>query len=222
MVRHSGAKKNLATFAKIRCVFAVKNMMKLALAHDLQTRLTVVLDTVSREFAHLSDAQLRTQPAPGSWSIVECLEHLNVAERYYVRQLQHKTDQLGLVQHNPDDQMVESDWIGRLVLRFLDPKSTVKIPAPGILRPRSASALNPADVMGQFLELQTLQRELLNKLPYLDWNQQKVSTMYANWLKMRLGDTIQMLVVHTERHLGQAMRVKTELATFALPDKSSQ
>lgn len=194
-------------------------MDKLATAHDLQTRLTSVLDTVAREFTHLSDAQLRTRPAPGKWSIVECFQHLNLSERYYVRQLQHKTDRLGLVQHNPTNQTVESDWIGRIVLRFLDPKSTTKIPAPGILRPRSASELDPADVMSQFLELQTLQRDVLNKLTYLDWNSEKVPTIYGNWLKMRLGDTIRMLVVHTERHLQQALRTKAEIATFAPVNK---
>ena len=193
-------------------------MEKLATAHDLQTRLITVLDTVAREFAHLSDAQLRLRPAPGSWSVVECLQHLNLAERYYVRQLQHKTDRLGLVQHNPTDQTIESDWVGRLTLKFLDPKSKTKVPAPGIVRPRTASDLNPADVMSQFLELHTLQRDLLNKLTYLDWNSEKVPTMYGNWLKMRLGDVVRMLVVHTERHIQQALRAKGEIATFA-PDK---
>ncbi|MBC7571727.1 MAG: DinB family protein [Spirosoma sp.] len=194
-------------------------MEKLATTHDLQTRLTVVLDTVAREFAHLSDAQLRARPAPGKWSIVECLQHLNLAERYYVRQLQHKTDRLGLVQHNPTDQTLESDWVGRLMLKFLDPKSTTKIPAPGLVRPRSASDLNPAEVMSQFLELQTLQRDVLNKLTYLDWNQEKVPTLFGNWLKMRLGDVVRMLVVHTERHLQQALRTKAEIATFAPVNK---
>ncbi len=195
-------------------------MEKLATAHDLQSRLTIVLDTVTREFGHLSDAQLRTRPAPGQWSIVECLQHLNLAERYYVRQLQHKTDRLGLVQHNPTDQTLESDWAGRLMLKFLDPKSTTKIPAPGLIKPRSASDLNPAEVTSQFLELQTLQRDVLNKLTYLDWNSEKVPTLFGNWLKMRLGDVVRMLVVHTERHLQQALRAKAEIATFA-PDTKS-
>ena len=190
-------------------------MEKFTTAQDLQNRLTAILNMVAREFAHLSDRELRTRPAPGKWSIVECLQHLNLAERYYVRQLQHKTDQLGLIQHNPTDQTLESDWVGKLMLRFLDPKSTVKIPAPGIIRPRAASDLNPADVMGQFLELQTLQHELLGKLTYLDWNREKMPSLFGNWLTMQLGDVVRMLVVHTERHLQQALRAKTEIATFA-------
>jgi hypothetical protein len=39
-------------------------------------------------------------------------------------------------------------------------------------------------------------------------------TMYGNWLKIRLGDAVRMLVAHTERHMNQAMRVKAEIPTF--------
>lgn len=190
-------------------------MQKLNTAHDLQTRLSVILETVEREFAPLTDAQLRWKPAPDRWSIVECLQHLNLAERFYIRNIQHKVDKIGLVQTNPTDQTIESDWIGKAMLWAIDPKMNVKLPAPGMLRPRPAADLDPTDVISQFLDLQTLLRTLLDKAVYLDWNGDKVMTMYGNWLKIRLGDAFRMLVSHTERHLKQAMRVKAEMGTFA-------
>uniref|UniRef100_UPI003B3A08E1 DinB family protein n=1 Tax=Spirosoma sp. TaxID=1899569 RepID=UPI003B3A08E1 len=73
-------------------------MQKLNTAHDLQTRLSSVIQTVQQEFATLSDEQLRWKPAPDRWSIVECLQHLNLAERFYIRNIQHKVDKLGLLQ----------------------------------------------------------------------------------------------------------------------------
>ena len=71
-----------------------------------------------------------------------------------------------------------------------------------------------AEVLEQFIELQTTLHGLIGKAVYLDWNQDKVTTMYGNWLKIRLGDTLRMLVAHTERHLNQAMRVKAEMSTL--------
>ncbi|KAB7733088.1 DUF664 domain-containing protein [Rudanella paleaurantiibacter] len=186
-------------------------MQKLTTATDLQARLNRILDTVEREFRPLTDAQLRTKPANGGWSIIECLQHLNLAERFYIRQLQHKVDQLGLVQHRPTDQTLESDWIGRLMIKVVDPKNTRKIPAPGVIKPRTAADLDVGPVLHQFVELQTLLNSLLDKAIYLDWNREKVPTLLGNWLKMRLGDAIQMLVLHTERHMAQAMRVKEGL-----------
>ncbi|MCY7357581.1 MAG: DinB family protein, partial [Rudanella sp.] len=117
-------------------------MQKLTTATELQQRLTHILDTVEREFRPLTAEQLRTKPANGGWSIVECLQHLNLAERYYVRQLQHKVDRLGLVQHTATDQQLGSGWVGRLLLSIVDPKSKRKFPAPGVVRPRTASDLD--------------------------------------------------------------------------------
>ncbi|WP_080056250.1 DinB family protein [Spirosoma aerolatum] len=190
-------------------------MQKLTTIQDLQTRLSTILQTVDREFAPLSDEQLRWKPAPDRWSIVECLQHLNLAERFYIRNIQHKVDKLGLVQAMPTDQTLQSDWVGKALLFAVDPQVKLKLPAPGVVRPRTAADLIPADVLGQFMELQTLLHSLLNKAGYLDWNREKVMTLFGNWVKIRLGDAFLMLVAHTERHLKQAMRVKAEMGTFA-------
>ena len=189
-------------------------MQKLDTAHDLQSRITAILDTVAREFAHLSDEQLRWKPAPDKWSIIECLQHLNLAERFYIRNIQHKVDKLGLIQTNPTDQPLKSDWVGKLMLYVVDPQVRIKLPAPGMIRPRTAAELDPTDVMGQFVELQTLLHSLLDKAVYIDWNGEKIMSLYGNWIKFGLGDAFRMLVAHSERHMKQAMRVKAEMATF--------
>ena len=189
-------------------------MQKLNAALDLKNRLKTVLETVEREFTPLTDEQLRWKPAPDRWSIVECLQHLNLAERFYVRNIQHKIDKLGLVQTNPIDQPVISDWVGKAMLFAVDPTVKIKLPAPGMIRPRPAADLVPADVLGQFVELQTLLLSLLDKAVYLDWNQEKVMSLFGNWLRIRLGDALKMLIAHTERHMNQAMHVKAEMATF--------
>ncbi|WP_080239810.1 DinB family protein [Spirosoma rigui] len=189
-------------------------MQKFTTAHQLQARLAAVLDTVSREFKPQSDAQLRWKPSPDRWSVLECVQHLNLAERFYIRNIQHKVDALGLVQTPPVDQTLESDWVGKALLYIVDPKTTLKFPAPGIIRPRRPEELNPAEVLNQFIELQTILHDLLDKAVYLDWNNDKVSTLFGNWLKIRLGDALLMLVAHTERHMNQAMRVRNEMSSL--------
>ena len=189
-------------------------MEKLATAYQLQTRLSAVLDTAEREFRTQSNAQFRWKPAPDCWSIVECLQHLNLAERFYIRNIQHKVDGLGVVRTNPVDQVIESDWLGKAMLYAIDPATKIKLPAPGMSRPRRPNELNPAEVLNQFIELQSTLRDLLDKAVYLDWNQDKVMTMYGNWLKIRLGDALLMLVAHTERHMNQAMRVRAEMSSL--------
>ncbi|GAB3787197.1 DinB family protein [Spirosoma horti] len=189
-------------------------MQKLATASELQTRLRTVLDLVEREFATLTEEQLRWKPAPDRWSIVECLQHLNLAERFYIHNIQHKVDALGLIQTTPVDQLLVSDLVGKAMLVAVDPQARLKLPAPGVIYPRKAADLLPDDVVRQFVDLQTLLSTQLTKAVYLDWNREKVMSLFGNWLKLRLGDAFRMLVAHTERHIKQAMRVKAEMDTF--------
>ncbi|MBC8153396.1 MAG: DinB family protein [Bacteroidetes bacterium] len=186
-------------------------MQKLATSQELQQRIRTVLATVERDFRPLTDDQMRWKPASDSWSITECLQHLNLAEQFYIRQLQHHVGRIGVQQVAPTDQTLESDFVGRTLRWIIDPQTTLKFPAPGVIRPRRASDLDVANVLRQFVELQTLLLTLLDKAVYLDWNGQKVPTLFGSWLKIKLGDVMLMLVAHTERHINQAGRVKNGL-----------
>lgn len=186
-------------------------MQKLETARELQQRLSTILETVSREFSNLSESQLRQQPAPDKWSIIECLQHLNLAERFYIRNIQHKVDQLGVLQTNPTDQSLKAGLVGKALCWAVDPNTTMKLKAPSIVKPRRPEEWNVAEVMSQFVELQTILKDSIDRAIYLDWNQAKLPTLFGNWLKINLGDALRMLVLHTERHLAQAMRVKETL-----------
>ncbi|GAA4395556.1 DinB family protein [Nibrella viscosa] len=188
-------------------------MQKLETAYQLQERLRTVLTTVETEFRPLSDEQLNWRPAPDRWSIIQCLQHLNLAERFYIRNLQKKIDDLGLIQTIPTDQPIESDWVGRTLRYSVDPNTNLKLPAPSMIRPRAE--LDTYSVLDQFVELQQLLHDLLDKAIYLDWNRTRMMSLFGNWIKIRVGDALIMLVLHTERHIRQALRVKEEMTTFA-------
>ncbi|WP_460639105.1 DinB family protein [Larkinella harenae] len=190
-------------------------MQKLETAHQIQQRIRTVLETVEREFRPLSDEQLNWKPDTRQWSITQCLQHLNLAERFYIRNLQKRVDDLGLVQSNPTDQSLQSSVSGRLLRHMVDPKTKMKLPTVSFMKPRPD--LNPRDVMAQFVELQQLLHDLLDKAPYLDWNQTPMPTLFGNWLKINVGDAFLMLIAHTERHLNQALRVQQAYSATRKP-----
>lgn len=181
-------------------------MQKIETAQQLQERIRAVLTTVEREFRPLSDDQLNWKPDTRQWSITQCLQHLNLAERFYIRNLQKKVDDLGLIQTIPADQSLEAGLVGRMLRYAVDPATKLKVPTVSFMKPRND--LNARDVMQQFIELQQLLHELLDKAPYLDWNREKLMTLFGNWIKINVGDAFLMLVAHTERHINQALRVK--------------
>ena len=187
-------------------------MQKLETAQQLQQRIRTVLETVEREFRPLSDEQLNWKPDTRRWSITQCLQHLNLAERFYIRNLQKKVDDLGLIQSAPTDETLKGTLVGRTLRYIIDPNLKMKIPTVPFLKPRND--LDARDVMKQFVELQQLLHELLDKGVYLDWNRTEMMTLFGNWIKMNVGDAFQMLVAHTERHINQALRVKEEADRF--------
>lgn len=188
-------------------------MQKLETAYQLQERLQTILRIVDTEFRPLTAEQLNWKPAADRWSIIQCLQHLNLAERFYIRNLQKKVNDLGLIETVATDQPIESDWVGRALRYAVDPKTKLKLPAPGIIRPRAE--LDASAVLNQFVELQQLLHDLLDKAIYLDWNHTRMMSLFGNWIKIRVGDALIMLVLHTERHIRQALRVKEEMTTFA-------
>ncbi|RAK00342.1 DinB family protein [Larkinella arboricola] len=183
-------------------------MQKIETAQRLQERIRTVLATVEREFRPLTDEQLNWKPDTRQWSITQCLQHLNLAERFYIRNLQKKVDDLGLIQTTPTDQSLEAGMVGRLLRYAVDPDTKMKLPTVSFMNPRPD--LNAREVMQQFIELQQLLHELLDKAPYLDWNREKIMTLFGNWIKISVGDAFLMLVAHTERHVNQALRVKQQ------------
>ncbi|GAB3922402.1 DinB family protein [Larkinella terrae] len=187
-------------------------MQKLETAQQLQERIRTVLETVEREFRPLSDEHLNWKPDTKRWSITQCLQHLNLAERFYIRNIQKKVDDLRLVEGTPTDQALKSGLAGRLLRHTVDPKTKMKLPTASFMKPRND--LDAGDVRKQFVELQQLLHDLLNKATYLDWNEEKLMTLFGNWLKINLGDALLMLVAHTERHINQALRVKQEAGAF--------
>ncbi|WP_247235106.1 DinB family protein [Telluribacter sp. SYSU D00476] len=170
-----------------------------------------ILSILTMQLAPLSDAQKVWKPAPTSWSITECLAHLNLTHTYYIRQIQKKVDDVPhTVQGTPDRRFIMSKN-GRLMLKALDPASTWKLPAPAMARPRTNP--DPDSVFDRFVELENLFLELLPQTTKLDLEGSKVISPFFNWLKFRAGDVLIFVTAHTQRHLNQALRV-TQLPGF--------
>jgi hypothetical protein len=178
-------------------------------AHRLQTRLATVLVTVERELAGLTNDQLRQKPANGGWSITECLQHLNIFGRYYIHSVRQKVDSPQPGDQNANDQPLESSWIGRFAERTINPANPQELKTAPALSPKLA--IEPPEALRQFRDLHQQLHDLLMPATTLDWNKTKIDWMLGKWLKFRLGDILQIIVSHAERHLNQALRVKADL-----------
>ena len=155
----------------------------------------------------LSEAQGTWNPAPGSWSVAECLDHLAAGNKAYLTAMEVQAARAlaaGRRRRGPALPGLIGGWFAR----SLEPpaKSLLKVPAPRKIRPRPAVTLG--DALERFL---TSNREVVRFLQtYADID--LASVMYWNPLftgiRFSLATGVHVLAAHERRHLWQAWRVR--------------
>lgn len=165
--------------------------------------------TARTEFAALPLALLNRRPAPASWSILECLEHLNRYSRYYNPAI---TQALQRPHPAPTAQTeITYSWLGGKSVELMRPTNVKKSTTLTRLNPLGS----PLDgrVLAEFDQHQTQLLALLAQAQTADLNRAAVPIEFFRLLKLRLGETLEFVVVHQQRHLQQAQRVQAGLPT---------
>ena len=177
-----------------------------------ENRLNKVTDDLSsvaveatQAFGGLSPAQLNWKPDEKSWSVAQCLDHLITTHSQY----------FSLFERLSSGKAVPTTWekisplsgfFGRFLIKSLDPANLKKMKAPGKAQP-SASEIDD-DIVKRFSEHQQQLIDHLQKITSdLDRAKTIVTSPLLSIVTYSLDDTLTILVVHCQRHIGQAKRV---------------
>ncbi|UOG74359.1 DinB family protein [Hymenobacter tibetensis] len=179
-----------------------------------------LLLTVQTELAPLRITELNQQPAPKAWSILECLEHLNRYSCYYNSALAE-----ALAYGGTPKREVRYSWLGRKFIAMMAPGNTKKAKTLKRMNP-SGSQLG-REVIVEFQQQQQHLLELLAEARHTDLDRKAVPVEFFKLLNMRLGETFEFVVLHEQRHVQQALRVKATLSVAtatnqAAPVRASQ
>lgn len=153
--------------------------------------------------AGLTEAQLNWQPAPASWSVGQCLEHLCITNEAYLpaisAALRGKPD-------SPVDQITHG-FLGRWFLRnFVEPSpNTRPVPAPAKIRP--PAHIDPS-VLNRFLAGNKSCRELIIRARTKNVNHIRFWNPLVPGIRFTVGTGLQIIESHERRHLLQAERVR--------------
>ena len=157
-----------------------------------------------RLVAPLSETQFNWQPAPGAWSVAECLEHLNVTARLYLPRLDEgiaDAIRRGLYADGP----FAYNWIGRLAVRTMEPPARLRLRAPATFQPAPRRARH--EIMAAFRAYQVQYIDRLRQANGLDLTRARVSSPASKWIRLPLGSGFALMAAHERRHLWQARRV---------------
>jgi DinB superfamily len=148
--------------------------------------------------------KLNFKEEPTSWSILECLEHLNLYADFYLPEIEK---QIANNKTNRENGIFKSGLLGNYFVNAIQLKNGTikKIKTPKDKNPINA-ALTTATV-DKFLKQQNLLINLLHKAKNIDLTKTKTAISLTKLIKLRLGDTLRFFIYHVERHVWQAENV---------------
>ncbi|MBB1138967.1 DinB family protein [Myroides sp. WP-1] len=155
------------------------------------------------ELQELSDLSLQLRPRPASWSIVECIEHLNRYGHFYLPEI---TIKMSTSKYQTSSPTFNSGFLGNYLAKRMLPKAKLnKMKASKAMNP-SSSALDRG-VLTVFIQQLTSLISLLEQAETVNLNRIKTSVARYKWIKLRLGDTFKLLVFHNLRHMVQIQNI---------------
>jgi hypothetical protein len=149
----------------------------------------------------------RWRPSPKAWSMAECLDHLNVVGRKYLRGIDAAID-AGHAKGARGDGSIRYGLMERFLVRSMDAPPLFHMKTPRSFVPAASASVH--DGLRAFLELQDEFRQRLARAADLDLSRVKVRSPVSRHLKLTLAAAFAMIAAHQRRHLWQARQVKTQ------------
>ena len=160
--------------------------------------------TAHTRLAPLPEAALQQRPAPSHWSALECVEHLNRYSRYYLPALAQALARPGTAPSPSQATEVGYSWLGRKSVAMMQPGSSKKHATLRRLNPLGQALDHRALV--EFDQHAATLLALLEQARATDLNRAAVPVEFFRLLKLRVGEALEFVVVHQQRHLRQAPR----------------
>jgi hypothetical protein len=159
-----------------------------------------------KQFEGLSIHQLRFKNA-NQWSILECLEHLNLYGDFYLVEIEK---QIMANRNGPSSTTFRSGLLGNYFANLMEVKEgkITKMKSPKDKNPASMN-LNFTTI-NRFLKQQEQLTSLLKSCRTVDLTRAKSAISLTRLIKLRLGDILRFYTYHIERHVLQAERICKE------------
>lgn len=154
----------------------------------------------AENFNKLPDDVLNRKPAPNAWSILECLEHLNLYSAFYLPEIEKHLRNPGY----PKATFKSGLWGSYLV--------KMVIPKEGGKKMTTFKSMNPAgsklnrNVVRVFMESQQDLEGYIEMAKTADLNRAGIAVTFTRLIKLKLGDALRFMAYHNQRHVQQALR----------------
>ena len=159
----------------------------------------------------LTDEQLNRHPREGAWSILDCLEHLNVSVTKTLPAFDRSIAE-GRARGQASNGPFRYGWFARMLAASMEPPPKWRMRAPRMLRVAPASNRRSADVVPEFMRVRDRLAERMRQADGLDLAHVRLISPVNRLLRVPLGIYFNFILAHDRRHLWQARNVRKALA----------
>ena len=164
-----------------------------------------ISDDADALLAALSDTQFYWSPDPGTWSVAQCLEHLNVTARSYLPMLDDSiasAKRWGVYGTGP----FQYRWFSRYFVKLMEPPVRRRFKAPAVFQPspQSAPQRKRTEIEAGFRGYQVQFVDRLRQANGVDLAKARVQSPANRWIRLDLGAAFKLMTAHERRHLWQA------------------
>ncbi|WP_298517130.1 DinB family protein [uncultured Kordia sp.] len=144
-------------------------------------------------------SSLNWKQNPQSWSVLECIAHLNRYGDFYIPEI---TKRIANSKYK-NSEVFKSNWLGNYFSKSVAYKENLN-------KMKTFKSMNPlnskltAETLEIFISQQHQIIDLLSKAKHVNLDKTKTAISISKFIKLRLGDTFRVIIYHNERHIKQA------------------
>ena len=133
-----------------------------------------------------------------SWSILECLEHLNRYGNFYIPEISHRISSSAT---SP-----KADFKPGILGNYF---AGSMLPKEKLNKMKTLKGMNPIrsqlnkEVINEFIQQQKQLLDLLKKAEYVNLEKTKTAISISKLITLKLGDTFRFVIYHNARHMVQ-------------------
>lgn len=154
----------------------------------------------------LTEAQLKWEPSVDQWSIAQCLEQLAVATKEFDAYFQVALERARTRWPVTSPPAYKTSLLGGWLAKQVSPEAKRKVPAPKIFRPADSS--NISEALEIFVNQEARFLDFVRESTGIDYNKTRLRSPVTPLMRYSLADAFVITVLHGQRHLAQARRVR--------------
>lgn len=150
---------------------------------------------------------LHKKPQPESWSVVECLEHLNRYSEFYISEIETRLN----IFDTDNKEIYTPGWMGQHIAQSMTPKEGIvknKMKAFKSKNPSIDGNVNE-QVLEKFINDQEKLLKLLDRSKSANLNARMNTTL--PFLKLKIGDALTFFINHEVRHMLQIEKTLSQI-----------